>query len=237
LINRAEAEKYRLLGIPPEKIKVIPTPVNLKRFNPEVSNGALRELDRRWNLNSEDKILLWVGRAVWFKRIPVLLQAVQCLLREREDFRCFIVGDGPELPFWKNWAKRLGLDPRVIFTGHVSHSDLPAYFGRCHLLVNPSIYEGFGKTMVEASASAKPVVATRTAGAREIIVDKVTGLLAELENPEDLADKIKTLLDHPKKAARMGQAARERVLEKFDRDKAVDSIVNTWREVSKSSHG
>lgn len=232
VINYAEAEKYRNLGIPKNKIKVIPTPVNLTRFLQKSSDGAMRELDRRWGLNRNDKILLWVGRAVWFKRIPILLQCVLYLQQERENVRCLIVGDGPELDFWKNWAARLGLGRRVIFTGHVSHSDLPAYLRRCHMLVHPSIYEGFGKTMAEASASAKPVVATRTAGAREIIVDKVTGLLAELENPQDLADKINTLLDNPKKTARMGQAARERVLEKFDRDRAIDSIVSSWREVT-----
>lgn len=230
VINHTEAEKYYRLKIPRERVRVLPTPVNLERFSPKLSPEALKEFNHRWNLSQEEKILLWVGRAVWFKRVPILLQAVEQLLREGNNLRCFIVGDGLELSLWKSWAKKLSISERVIFTGFVPHADLPIYFFRCDLLVHPSIYEGLGKTMVEAGAAGKPVVAARSAGAKEVVADGLTGILADPENPQDLARKIKDLLDHPHRLDEMGRNARKIILEKFDRDRAIDDIVAFWRE-------
>ena len=97
-----------------------------------------------------------------------------------------------------------------------SYQDLPALYNQAGVFVFPSHVEAFGLTCVEAMSCGRPVVATCLASGPELVEDGVSGLLADPRDPHDLASKVCIMLDDPNLAGRMGIAARQHVLERFD---------------------
>ncbi|HEC24176.1 MAG TPA: glycosyltransferase family 1 protein, partial [Chloroflexi bacterium] len=143
-----------------------------------------------------------------------------------------LVGDfrlQPEVPAL---VERLGLSASVHFVGEVAHEDLSPYYRLADVYVHSSIYEGLGKVLIEAAACGLPVVSTRTAGAQEIVRDGETGLLCNVGDPADMAEKIVALLDDPPRAEAMGAAGRAFVLEKFDHARNLDAVVRTWQRTA-----
>jgi glycosyltransferase involved in cell wall biosynthesis len=148
------------------------------------------------------------------------------------DTYLVLVGDFSGRADLQDQAADPALARWVRFAGMVDHNELPAYYRLCSIYIHSSVYEGLGKVMIEASASGRPVVSTRTAGGQEIVADGETGLLANPEDPADLSAKIEALLADPARARQMGQAGRERVLEKFDHARNLDAIIETWQRTA-----
>jgi len=97
------------------------------------------------------------------------------------------------------------------------------------MYLHSSVYEGFGRVMVEAAAAGRAVVATRTAGALDIVQDNETGLLCPVRSPEAFAAAVLKLLSDPDRAHTMGTAARSWVQQQFDPDRLTEGIVAAWR--------
>jgi glycosyltransferase involved in cell wall biosynthesis len=99
------------------------------------------------------------------------------------------------------------------------------------VFVLPSESEGFGRVLVEATAMGRPVVATNVGGIPEIVLEGETGLLVEPANPVALAHAVRTLLDEPARAARLGAAGRARAESTFSLGAHVDAIERVYDEV------
>jgi glycosyltransferase involved in cell wall biosynthesis len=232
VLNRAERDKYLRMGIAAERVAVLATPTRLDRFDPDGPPGEVESLRAALELPSGAPVLLWVGRPVRFKRVPLLVEAVALARAAHPDVQLILVGDFSARADVREQVARLRLSRAVHFVGSVPHESLPAYYRLADVYVHSSVYEGLGKVMIEAAASGTPVVSTRTAGAGEIVVEGETGLLCEPEDAADLAEKIVTLLDDPKRAAEMGAAGRTFVLGKFDHTRNMDAVVDTWRRTA-----
>ena len=110
-------------------------------------------------------------------------------------------------------AKELGVEDRVRFLGHCPN--VGELINSLDVVVCPSHVEPFGLCLIEGMACAKPVVATRVGGIPEVVDDGVTGLLVEPRAPEQLADAVESLADDTYLRLAMGEAGRDRVLQKF----------------------
>ena len=116
----------------------------------------------------------------------------------------------PNLPFieWKGWW---------------SHAEMPTLLAAADMVAAPAIAsEPFGLTVVEAMAAARPVVASRVGGQQFTVVDGLTGLLCQPDDPVDLAEKLSTLLDSAELRLAMGNAARRRFLAEYAWDVVID---------------
>lgn len=111
---------------------------------------------------------------------------------------------------------------KIHFLGHIDHTELPLHFRNATILVNPSIVEVFGMSMIESMASAVPVVGTDIGGIPEIIDHGSTGYIVPPASPEKLAGSINQLLSDSLLRSKMGDAGRKRVMGKF-----------TWKAVAK----
>ncbi len=229
VLNQIEKAKYVAMGIPDERVQVLSTPVRLGRFAPEGDLGESASLRSSLGIPPEAPVLLWVGRPGPVKRVPILIEAFSRVLPGRADVHLVLVGDFSNEPAVHQMVHSLGLESYVHFPGKAAHEDLPAYYRMAAMYVHSSIYEGLGKVLIEAAACARPVVSTRTSGAQEIVVDQQTGLLCDLDHPEDMAHKIALLLDDPVRAEAMGQAGRKFVLDKFDHVRNLAAVIDTWR--------
>jgi glycosyltransferase involved in cell wall biosynthesis len=232
VLNRAEQDKYLRMGIPAERVIVLATPTRLDRFGPDGPPGEGESLRAALELPPGAPVLLWVGRPVRFKQVPLLVEAVALVRAAHPDVRLILVGDFSDRPDVYEQVERLNLTQIVHFAGRVPHESLPAYYRLASIYVHSSVYEGLGKVMIEAAASGLPVVSTRTAGAAEIVVEGETGLLCEPGHVVGLAEKIIMLLDDPRRAAALGAAGRAFVLRKFDHAANLDAVIDTWRRTA-----
>jgi len=129
------------------------------------------------------------------KNISGFLRTLEKLSRERQDFHVNMVGDGPELEYWKEYALELGLREQTIsFPGLKTHEELCCLFNDSDFLVLSSNYETFGTVLIEAMACGLPVVSTDV-GIAPSVINKETGLLAATGDESSLFEAIAKMLD------------------------------------------
>ena len=209
------------VGVKSEKLSLLPPCIEPKKF---LQNDNLpKSLD---NLKHEHKsIVLTVGRLVERKGQDMVLKALPSVLRDVPNAHYVIVGSGEDEARLKLLVHELNLSDFVTFVGYVSDEELPAYYAACDLFVMVSReilergdLEGFGIVYLEANLMGKPVVAGASGGIRDAVVDGETGLLANPENVEEIADAIIRLLKNKELASSMGQRGKKRVLQEFTCD-------------------
>jgi glycosyltransferase involved in cell wall biosynthesis len=233
VVNRREKEWYvQRLCLPGEKIRVLPVPCDLAAFE-DVSPAKKAEYRRRWALAPDAKVVVWAGRPVRFKRLPLLFAAF-AEIRERIPGARLIIAGRQDLAQedLDRAARRKRLGDSLLWAGELAHGELAALFGAADVFLFPSVYEGFGRTLVEAGAAGLPAVATATAGAGDIVRDGETGFLVPLEDARALAERAAGLLADPGNSRRMGAAAREHIRRTFDPTKMSAAIVDQWRAVA-----
>lgn len=148
------------------------------------------------------------------KDIPTLLRAVRLVVAQEPSFRVRIAGDGACLGELRLLAEQLRVSAHVDFLGEVQ--DVAALLSDASLSVLPSLTEGISLTILEAMSLGLPVVATRTGGTPEVVIDGVTGLLVPPRDPTALAGGLLRIWRDRELGARMGEAGRRRVESHFD---------------------
>lgn len=212
-ISRANAQRLQVLGLPPPEIVYPGT--HPDRFVPPATSPT------------EPPVLLTVARLVHRKGIDTVLQALPLILDRSPNLQYWIVGNGPARASLSHQSQELGLTHSVRFMDGVSDSELPDIYRRATVFVMPSradyhagSVEGFGIVYLEASASGLPVVAARSGGAAEAVLDNQTGLLVPPDDPQTLAHALLRLLNDPALRQRMGRAGRRWVEREMNWDRA-----------------
>jgi glycosyltransferase involved in cell wall biosynthesis len=205
---------------PPHKIEVLgPGSINgvdaEGRFNPaRFPEPAKRQLRAALGLPSGALVLGYVGRIVKDKGIEELAEAWRELRGGHPDLYLVLVGrEEPQDPIAPATRQALRSDPRVVFTGPVA--DPAPYYAIMDLVVLPTHREGFPMVPLEAAAMGLPVVTTTVDGCPEAVVDGLTGMLVPPRDSPSLTRALKVLISDAEMRKRMGKAARERVLQKF----------------------
>jgi rhamnosyl/mannosyltransferase len=214
------------------RVHVIPLGVEPERLaaGPVVSRV---EADLRARFGS--RIVLFVGRLVYYKGLDVLLRA---MLHVRGEL--LLVGVGVDGDRLRRTAAQLGLSRRVHHVGFVSDAELPGFYRAATVVVLPStgIGEAFGLTQVEAALCGRPVVSTRLpTGVSRVNEHGVTGLCVEPGDPRALAAALAQLLDDEGRSRAMGEAARQRALREFTVDPMVERTVALYERVVARSRG
>jgi len=171
--------------------------------------------------------ILYVGSLQIRKGINFLLQALAQLAGEGAaslpaNWRCDIVGDGPEAKNLAALAQKLGLDSQVTFHGAQPFEQVSRFLTHCNLLTVPSIEAAGGRTegiptvIMEALAHQRPVIASRLSGIPELIVDGDTGYLITPGDAAGLATAITHVANNPDAAMDTARRGRRRIEQEFD---------------------
>jgi len=200
-------EFLRHYGDAAESIIVIPNGVNLKMFNPANRLLCRDRIRQKHGISRSELVLMFAGGDWERKGVLYLIEALSLL--PRPDVRLLVIGSG-DRKFYGQLAELKQVRERIIFISH--SSNLWEYYAASDVFVFPTIYEPFGLVIVEAMASGLPVITSRVAGAADVIIDGVNGLL--LRGPSDvndLAAKIELLLSNVELRKTMGERARDTV--------------------------
>ncbi|MDO8546004.1 MAG: glycosyltransferase family 4 protein [Nitrospirales bacterium] len=199
---------------PPEKIRVIPMGIDTERFDPGKYRAERAAIRVELGLRPDATVIGAVARFVPDKGLDVLLQTVSLLAKRFPDLQCLLTGDGPLKEDLRNLSRTLGLEGRVLFAGY--RTDIPRVLSAMDLYMLPTRREGFGVAFAEAMSMEVPVIASRIPPLDEIVADGHTGALADVGSPDAFARAAEPLLADPDLRRKMGQAARQRVLERFE---------------------
>jgi len=203
---------------------VIYNGIDTDRFSPRAPDAAWR----RRIAGGDAPIILWVGR---LERWKGTIDALRALALLDCPAHLAIVGDGPESSRLRDAAHSLGIAERVHLLGATDHARLPEMYASADVVVGTSFAnETFGMALAEASACARPVVATRFGGFPEVVRDGETGLLVPPRDPPALAAAIQTLLDQPERGRAMGAAGRAHVVANFAWPVVTDHVLRLYRE-------
>ncbi len=150
-----------------------------------------------------------------------------------EDVHLLVVGRGPRLVDLAGLARRIGVAERAHFCSSVSDEELPRYLALADVFAFPSQnrLEGFGLAVAEAMACGLPVVTSDMPGVREVIDDGVHGRLVEPLLADDLAAKLRELLDDPARARAMGAAGRRRAEERYALGTVARQLIRMYEDL------
>jgi glycosyltransferase involved in cell wall biosynthesis len=171
------------------------------------------------------------GRLHEQKGVGQLLRMLARLSDEFPDLRLMVMGkrdvyDREFAPL----ARELGVHDRVVPTGWLDGEELLCAYAAVDVFVTPSIcFDTFGLVNLEAMEHARPVVATTFGGSPEVVLDGRTGAIANPLSIEEFSDAIARLLRDPEQAARMGQAGRQRMLERFTIARLTDEFLEEYK--------
>jgi phosphatidylinositol alpha-1,6-mannosyltransferase len=213
------------------QVRVVPLGADPQFFRPGVSTDEVR---RRYGLG-EGRWLLSVARLTRHKGIDTALQALTRLAGPYPDLRYAVVGSGEEREALEAEARELGVADRVRFLTDVPDRDLPALYNTAEVYLGVSRLmeqrvEGFGISLVEASACGLPVVAGRSGGIPEAVHDGVTGMLVDAEQPDAVAAALTGLLADPELRHRLGAAGRRAVEERYNWDRVAADLARIGHE-------
>ncbi|MFN2136573.1 MAG: glycosyltransferase [Candidatus Promineifilaceae bacterium] len=215
-----------------ERITTIPTGIDLEPFR-QADGQAVRE---RYGLEGKT-VLVSVGRLADEKNWKTLLEAVALAAKDRDDLRLLLIGDGPQRDELQRYARDLGLEEVVIFTGLVPFEQIPDHLKAADLFVFASITETQGLVTMEAMAAGLPVVAVDATGTRDEVKDGVEGLLTR-DDGAALGKAIKQVLDDPDLYARLQAAVAQKVpsLDMMARAEKMVGVYEQAIEDKKANH-
>lgn len=168
-----------------------------------------------------------IGRLSAQKAPDVFIRAADIIHKEIPDSAFIIVGDGEQRQEIKDFAREYGL--QLTVTGW---TDEPyRYLKVFDVAMLLSRWEGFGLAIVEYMAAEKNVVATRTDAIPTLIDDGADGLLTDVDNPQDAADKVLWLYHHPQEASAMRARALRKVYEKYDINRVINQHIDMFNSL------
>jgi glycosyltransferase involved in cell wall biosynthesis len=198
----------RVEGVNPGRIVTIPY-----GLPPASGNGRGTATREDLGLPPDGPLVASVGRLVRQKGHRDLLRAWPRVVAAFPRARLLIVGEGPLRRRLLEETSALGIRDSVTFTGW--RTDIPALLELADMCVHPSLWEGFGLTLLEAMAAGRCIVASRVSTIPEVVLDGETGRLVPPGDSGALAEAIVQLLADPERRRKLGEAGRRRLTETF----------------------
>lgn len=228
VFSELQADVLMRLGVPSQRLAVIPNGVNPQRWtpgNPAEPSERLQELRQRF---SGQRVFLYMGRIATEKNVEALLRAWK--LVQPNGCRLVVVGDGP---MRQSLMQNYGQDAGILWWGHEPDQSVRlALLQLAEVFLLPSLVEGLSLALLEAMASGTACVAT-DAGADGEVLEGGAGIVISTQG---VTTQLRTLLpvlrDQPVLTAELGRRARQRALERYTLTQNIDQLERLYGELS-----
>ncbi|MBI5197615.1 MAG: glycosyltransferase family 4 protein, partial [Nitrospirae bacterium] len=215
-------------GVSPEKVVCVRSAVDTKKYLPGVCENS--GFQGTFDLPPGSRVIGVVAQLIPRKGHEYLLRSLPEILQVFPDDRVILFGKGALEGKLRGLCVELNIDDKVRFAGF--RDDLPRIFPCLDLLVHPALMEGLGVTLLEASASGVPIVATDVGGIGEAVLDGVNGYLIPPGRSDAIAEAVMKLLRDPEKGREMGRAGRGIVETEFSIDAMVRGTLRIYQEMT-----
>jgi len=217
--------KYKIGNL--QKISCIPLGLELKPFlTSEKKKGVFR---KELNIGEKIPLIGIIARLVPIKGHIYFFEAVKIVSQDFPSAKFIVIGDGELRKKLMDLVVDLEIDDKVIFCGF--RKDLDNIYADLDVVVLSSLNEGLPVSIIEALGAKKPVVATEVGGVKDLVEDKVTGVLVPKQDPQRLAQGIVYLLKKPEVAKIFGENGRKKVYPTFNYTRLVSNIEELYENL------
>lgn len=213
-------------GLAPDKVSCVRSAIDASRYMAPVDRHAFRH---EFGLPPTATVIGMVAQLIPRKGHRYLIDAVAQLHGAYPNLRVLLFGKGALQQELEQDIARCNLQGIIRFAGF--RTDLPQWLGGVDILAHPADMEGLGISLLQASAAAVPIVASRAGGMPEAVVDGVTGLLVPPGDVNALTAALRHLLDDIDLRQHMGAAGRARVQQEFGIDSMIKGNLSVYRAV------
>ena len=211
IVLTSEMEKELLAeGFSPSKVIRMDNGINANDFSP-VMNKELAKLT--FDL-SKKTVIIFVGRLVPVKALPILLAAFERVLKIDSNVHLLLLGQGSEQAALEALSQKLDIQKQVTFVGDVN--DVKPYLQAADIFVLPSLGEGLSNSLLEAMAMGLACVGTKIAGSMDALGNGKAGILVDPNNIDQLSEALIRLITDKDEVRRLGELARQRILDVYD---------------------
>jgi len=228
-LSRVEADQYRRMGVPEEKIAIIPNGIDLSEYANLPPKGAFK---KKFGIPEDKKVILYLGRIHRSKGIDLLIKAYAYLIEKMGNKDAVLVIAGPDdgyLNEAKALADSLGIYNSVMFTGFISSEDKLKALVDADVFVTPSFY-GFPMTFLEACATGTPIITTTLGDTLEWINGNVG--YVSLPTYSHIAEAIYRIVSDDELHEKFSRNCRGIVRSEFSLEKVVDRLEQVYRAVA-----
>ena len=202
--SEGTAQSLRKVGYEGDYI-VMPNGCDLPITNVPQDDVAM--IKRKHNIPDDVPVFIYCGRMIWYKNIRIILDACAKLKNDGKQFRLIMLGFGADFMAIKHYAKKLGLNDYIVWTGKLlDKNEILGYYGISDLLLFPSVFDTNGLVVREAAACATPSLLVRGSCAAEGIDDCETGFLC-MESAHSVAATVEKIIANPDLMKRVGKRA------------------------------
>jgi len=224
----------------PAPVRVVHSPIDLASFDASGTDRATARASL--GLSEADVVLVMVAQLTPWKAQDDAIRTLALLRRRHDNVRLVLVGSAKFLSkatrydndAYRAWLGKLslalGVERDVFFLGE--RHDVASILGASDIALLPSWEEPFGRSLIEAMAMERAVVATNVGGPPEILAHDREGLLLPPRAPERWAEAIDALIKDPSRRAELGRAGRRRVAAQFSVERHVDAILDVYAETT-----
>ena len=216
-VSRTSKNDLVKTGIPAEKITVIANGINPDEYQSQSHRKAGQ--------------VAYVGRLVFYKNLDTVIRAFRKVCDHLPESRLVIAGKGPCEQSLKDLTLQLGLQDNVIFPGRISDQEKVQLLAESQLMVQPSLVEGFGITVIESFCCGTPVLASNVMPLPELVKDNDNGLTLPPFAVDRWAEALLDYLANPEKCHRQGENGKRLVSEKYTISKVVDRLEGLYQEL------
>ncbi|MCD6385538.1 glycosyltransferase [Candidatus Sumerlaeota bacterium] len=214
-------------GVEDRHIDIVPSGIELTRL--AESQKSISELRAELGISPEAFIIGNVGALTDHKGHRYLIDAAKQVTQKIPESVFLIAGEGEERPYLEKQISRLQLRQQVRLLGF--RQDVIEIMRVFNLFVVSSHLEGLCTSMLDAMALGIPVIATRTGGIPDAVIDRETGMLVEPKNPSTLAEAIIYAHQHPEEMRQMAERASSFVRQHFSVDRMVSETINVYKKI------
>jgi len=204
------------VGIPKEKVSLIPNGVDTEYFRPS---------------ESKKPYIIFVGRLTKRKGVDMLVEAFAEVVRTFPEIRLIIVGDGEEKTNIINMARKLDIFNRILLLSNIPITILRKLYAEAMIFVLPSRGEGLPLSLLEAMSSQCAVIASKVSGIIDVVKDGETGMLVEPDNKKQLVNALRILLEDRNLARKMSEKAREYVVKEYSWNRIAEKTIRVYQKV------
>lgn len=206
----------------PSKFVVVRSGMDTASF---LSSALLREITRaRYGLLPDECVIGVIARFAPQKGHDFILRVAAEVLKKQPRARFLFVGDGKLRKEIESQAEKLGVREKVLFSGLVQPSEIPAMIAAMDIVVHASLREGLARVLPQAALCAKPVVTFDLDGADEVVAHGQTGFLTKAGDSEAFLAAILTLMEDRDRAREMGEAGRRRCETLFRSEDMIEQL-------------